>query len=338
MTRITKAMTRQYVLDLMKRYQLNASKALGQRFLINDAYLDLAIEACELDKQTLAIEVGAGIGNLTSRLAEKAGHVLSIEVDESFRKLHEKIADGWGNIQFHYGDALHVDWEGSDAASILAQARRQALAQAQARARARGEDDVAGDGDGNGEGDGNAAAPEGEWERIVVAGNIPYQISGPLLNSLVRSLLPWRRVVLMTQLEVAQRVCAGPGGKTYGALSLKRSLVADARILAEVGPENFLPSPRVRSAVVVLERKTSCPLTDRQDVLQFFRVCDGLFAYRRKQAPNSLVRAGALGMTREQWLAVFEQADFDPNRRGETFDLDEALRLYHAALAYRAGQ
>ncbi len=185
-----------------------------------------------------------------------------------------------------------------------------------------------------------ASEPAGQgqaqgWRHLVVAGNIPYQISGPLLNSLIRSALPWRRVALMTQLEVAQRVCAGPGTKTYGALSLKRTLLAEARIVALVGPENFFPSPKVQSAVVALERKTTCPLSDRQDVLRFFKLCDGLFAYRRKQAPNSLVRAGALGLSHAEWMSAFQNAQFDPNRRGETFDLDETLRLYHAAMALR---
>lgn len=275
--------TRAYVLDLMKRYDLHARKSIGQHFMIDDSVLDRIVDACDLTKETAVVEIGAGIGNLTTRLAADAGRVISIEMDESFRPLHDKMDAAYEGLTFHYGDAMDFEW--------------------------------------------NAPPFDPPATDLVIAGNIPYQITSPLIMDLLRSPAPWRSVVFMIQQEVARRVCAEPGTKIYGALSLKSWMLCDRDYLFDVSARSFLPPPRVESAVIRLTRKAIQPLSDHASRMRFYKLADALFARRRKQSPNSLAEAGAFGMGRDEWTEILKQAHLDPQRRGETFTLEEVLRL-----------
>jgi len=278
---------RRYIIDLLKRYGLQVRRSIGQHFLINDRILHQIVDACQLAPETAVVEIGPGIGNLTSRLAEKAGTVIALELDESFRELHQKMAEAYPGLSFNYGDAMDWNWD--------------------------------------------AMPPVAQSEDIVIAGNIPYQISSPLINCLLASRIDWRAVVFTTQLEVAQRICATPGPKNYGTLSLKTALLCEAEILFNLSPKEFYPRPRVDSAVIRLTRKKNPAITDHQARKRFFKFADGLFAHRRKQAPNSLSQAGVCNMNAKQWSRLFEQCGFAPTIRGEVLNLEEALAIYHAA-------
>jgi len=278
-------------MSLMKRYGLSARRSIGQHTIINDRILEDIVAACDLTPATTVVEVGAGIGNLTTRLAEKAGRVMAIELDETFRPLHEKMAAAYPDLSFHYADAVKWDWEGNV-----------------------------------------RPARPGD---LAIAGNIPYQITTPLVIRLLASPLEWRATVFMTQREVAERLCAKPGSKPCGSVSLKTALMCNTEILFAVGADNFHPRPRVESAVIRLVRRAE-PLLPGNDARgRFFKFADALFAHRRKQAPNSLAQAGAFGLSQAQWKETMSACGLVSSRRGESLSLEESLELFRAAEAAR---
>ena len=171
------------------------------------------------------------------------------------------------------------------------------------------------------------AVPEGEWRRrfpagATVVGNLPYSISSPIVLSLLdlRELFP--RAVLMLQKEMVDRLCAPPGGKEYGILSVYVAVAAQAREEFVVRRSCFTPAPEVDSAVVSLRFRPGIPGA----LLERLRtVVRAAFARRRKtlrNAPTPFLPGGA-----PQWCALLERAGIDPAARAETVTPERYLLL-----------
>ncbi len=158
---------------------------------------------------------------------------------------------------------------------------------------------------------------------LTVVANLPYNISTPLLARLIERPELFRRLVLMLQREVAERVCAKPGGKDYGALSVAVQLVALPRIAFGVPPSAFRPPPKVDSAVIVVEPFEQ-PLLSADQRAAVRRVTRALFSQRRKQL-GKLVR-GLSADARQ----ILEDLQIDPTRRPETLGPDDFVRLTRA--------
>lgn len=167
-----------------------------------------------------------------------------------------------------------------------------------------------------------AAELAGESPATVVA-NLPYNISTPLLARLLRTPEIYRRMVLMLQREVADRLCAAPGGKDYGALSVAVQLAARARVAFRVPPTAFHPQPKVESAVVVIEPLEHQPL-DRTARDAVRGVTRALFNHRRKQLGNLMRQLS------EHGGEILADLDIDPRRRPETLTPDDFVALTRA--------
>jgi len=161
--------------------------------------------------------------------------------------------------------------------------------------------------------------------RFHVIGNLPYNISKPVLEKLVNNRERLGRAVLMLQKEVANRVAAAPGGKEYGAMSVLIRYHARAASMLQVGKEVFSPRPAVDSTVVELDFERPWPLRSSRDEL-FTRVVKGSFSHRRKTILNSL-RGYFPAMDREVLTSVLERSGIDPSARGETLSINEFLTL-----------
>ncbi|HEY3356443.1 MAG TPA: 16S rRNA (adenine(1518)-N(6)/adenine(1519)-N(6))-dimethyltransferase RsmA, partial [Polyangia bacterium] len=163
---------------------------------------------------------------------------------------------------------------------------------------------------------------------IIVAGNLPYQISSPMLRRLEEGWRFIRRAVFMLQREVAARLVAAAGSDDYGSLSVMLPLHYDVRLVTRVARTAFVPSPKVESAVVLLETRAE-PRVPVADETALGHVVRAAFNQRRKTLRNAL-RAVAPVAAVETALAA---AGIDGQRRGETLDLAEFARL---AAALRA--
>lgn len=165
-------------------------------------------------------------------------------------------------------------------------------------------------------------------EKLVLVGNLPYNISAPLLFRLLDQMDCIRSAILMFQREVAQRLSAQPGTKEYSLLTVMLSRWVDVEEKLQVGSRAFRPVPKVESTVVELQfRQTRrCPV---QDENVFVRVARAAFSQRRKMLRNSLLSL-AEGGSRRQLEGVGERAELDLSRRPETLTLGEFSRLSDA--------
>lgn len=169
---------------------------------------------------------------------------------------------------------------------------------------------------------------------LAVAGNLPYQITSPLLFKLAEEKAAISRAVLMMQQEVGARLTAGPGTKDYGILSVLLQYHFAMTRLFSLGPANFYPPPQVTSVVMALIPRKSEPAAANEAFLA--QVVKAAFATRRKTLRNTLATRGqVLGLTAPEVLAALQLLHIDPGRRGETLSIPDFVNLSNELLARR---
>jgi 16S rRNA (adenine1518-N6/adenine1519-N6)-dimethyltransferase len=166
---------------------------------------------------------------------------------------------------------------------------------------------------------------------VRVAGNLPYNVSSPILFRLLEAADDGRRfrdAVLMLQKEVAERLVAAPGSDGYGALAIQVQLLADVDRLLALPPGAFRPPPKVQSALVRLRFRAAA--ADVGDRAAFARLVRGLFQRRRKTLLNAL--APLVGPSGRSAGQILEQLALNPSRRPETLSIGDMARLAGAVL------
>jgi len=156
----------------------------------------------------------------------------------------------------------------------------------------------------------------------ALVANLPYNVAVPVLLTFLARFDSLERVLVMVQSEVADRLAAPPGSRTYGVPSAKAAWYADVRRAGSVGRAVFWPVPRVDSALVALQRRN--PPATTADREQVFAVVDAAFAQRRKTLRAALaVLAGSADAAERALLA----ADVDPSTRGERLGVADFARV-----------
>ena len=171
-----------------------------------------------------------------------------------------------------------------------------------------------------------AAVAARAGRRPVLVGNLPYQIATPLLFLMIDARRTLARWVCMLQLEMAERIVAPPGSKTYGGLGVMCQAYARVKLVAKVKAGAFLPAPKVDSAVVLFEPFEAGARCDLGDDRRFADVVRRAFQMRRKTLRNAL-RSGA---PVEQLDAALASTGIDGGRRGETLSVEEFAALSRA--------
>jgi len=260
---------------LLRRAGLSPKRSFGQNFLVAPPVLERIAEACVPEAErgrARVLELGAGLGALTSILALRAAKVVAVERDRDLVPLvREELADR-SNVEIVEGDAQAVD-----PAALL-------------------------------------GAPD-ETAPRVLCGNLPYQITGRLLERASAHAADIERVVFMVQLEVAERLVASPGTKTYGALTVFVQAAFRTKKLFEVSRGSFHPPPEVTSAVVLLapERPRRAEETDT-----FRALVKGAFGTRRKTLRNAWGGVASADAIARAAAA----ANISLDARGETLGVD----------------
>lgn len=152
-----------------------------------------------------------------------------------------------------------------------------------------------------------------------VVANLPYYITTPIIMALLEKHLPITDIVVMVQKEVAQRMAANPGSKTYGALSVAVQYYTIPKIALYVPPRSFMPPPEVDSVVVNCKVRPQ-PAVDLIDEKIFFRVVKAAFGQRRKTLNNALK---SMGVDKNTIADILTRAGIEPSRRGETLTMEE---------------
>jgi len=162
--------------------------------------------------------------------------------------------------------------------------------------------------------------------RWNVVGNLPYYITTPVIARMIEVIEQIELMVFMVQREVADRLLAAPGSKSYGSLSVFVQVYTTVERIARVAPGAFLPPPSVESAVVRLTVRPE-PLVPPALRDTFFQVVRAAFGQRRKTLENALAGGGILGGERLAVTAALHAADIIPSRRGETLSIAEFQRV-----------
>ena len=159
----------------------------------------------------------------------------------------------------------------------------------------------------------------------ALVANLPYNVAVPVVLHLLSEFPSIERVLVMVQKEVADRLCAEPGSRTYGVPSVKARWFGEVRYAGDVGRSVFWPAPNVDSGLVALVRRPAPQGADRAEV---FALVDAAFSQRRKQLKSAL--AGVLGGS-ERAAAVLRAADVEPSARGEQLELADFVAIARAA-------
>jgi 16S rRNA (adenine1518-N6/adenine1519-N6)-dimethyltransferase len=269
---------------LLDRYQLRAKKQLGQNFLISERTFRAIVDATVRADDDWIVEIGAGLGTLTARLAERVpeGKIIALERDPDMIAVLRAELAGVDNVEIEAVDALRYDLRMA--------------------ARWRG-------------------------EPIAVCGNLPYHIAAPLMFRVIEAREAVRCAVVMIQKEMADRIVAPPGGKTYGAPGVLIRTYADVSTVTRVGAGAFVPPPKVDSTVLkIVPLPGGRPRVPIADERHYAAVVHAAFGQRRKTLRNALRAAFDAGAVD----AALEQTAIIGTRRGETLDIAEFARLAEA--------
>ena len=286
--------------ETLERFGLATKYRLGQNFLVQDHVIEKIVQLAEVQPTDVVVEVGPGLGTLTVALLDRARAVCSLEADSELEQVlavtcKEPHPDSFALVM---GDALAITPQKlADAYSALP-----AVAQ--------------------------SAIPVSPMPTKFVS-NLPYQVAATLILKFFQELPSLERAVVMVQAEVADRIAAKPSTKAYGAYTAKLSLFAQVTGRFEVGPGNFMPPPRVNSAVVRLDRTiarnpVTSKLLSEEELLHTMRVIDAAFAQRRKTIRNSM---SASGFDKDKLDQAFLVTGIAPTVRAEVLTSQDFICL-----------
>jgi len=286
--------------ETLERFGLATKYRLGQNFLVQDHVIEKIVQLAEVQPTDVVVEVGPGLGTLTVALLDNARAVCSLEADSELEQVlaltcKEPHPDSFALVM---GDALAIT--------------PQKLAEAYNTLPTVAHD----------------AATSAPMPTKFVS-NLPYQVAATLILKFFQELPSLERAVVMVQAEVADRISAKPSTKAYGAYTAKLSLFAQVTGRFEVGPGNFMPPPRVNSAVVRLDRtQARNPVTSKllseEELLHTMRVIDAAFAQRRKTIRNSM---SAFGFDKDKLDQAFLATGIAPTVRAEVLTSQDFICL-----------
>ncbi len=273
---------------LLRQFGLRARKGLGQHFLIDEDVLHTVTSAAELALTDIVMEIGPGLGILTRELAEQAGWVIAIELDNKLAEILKQSLASYGNVTIINADVRQIE------PAALLQEQKAKL----------------------------PSAMDAPFNYKVVS-NLPYYITSLVLRRFLEASVKPQIMVVMVQKEVAEAIVAEPG--QMSVLSVSVQFYGEPRIVSSVPAKCFYPVPEVDSAIlrVDLHPQPVVPVTDEKS---FFELVRAGFSASRKQIANSL--AHGLGLPKAEVLPLLEGAGITPQRRAETLSLDEWAQLW----------
>lgn len=289
---------RQTLTFLQRRFQeagIRPETRHGQNFLIDLNLIDVLVEAAQPGPDDVVLEIGTGMGSLTGKLAERAGAVVTVEIDPRLQSMAIEELENFDNITMLLQDALknknHLHHK------VLDTVREQL-----------------------------EAVP---GRKFKLAANLPYNVATPILSNLLTSDPRPVSLTATIQKELADRIVAPPGTKDYSALSIWMQALCDIDIVRILPPQVFWPKPKVHSAIIqiVPNAEKRARIADLEFFHQFVR---SLFLHRRKFLRSSLVHVLSDQLSKEGVDEVLEQFGFPTDVRAEQLDVETILALADA--------
>ena len=292
--------TQSFLRDLFRERGLTPKNKLGQNFLIDLNLIDFAVRGAELTRGDMVLEVGTGTGSLTLALAARAGAVLSVEIDREFHELAKETLGNRPNVQLMLADILKNK-------NLIQPAIMEKLQSGWQRFQ-------------------EMTAPDQPKRRLKLVANLPYAVAVPVIANLLLTDLPFERLVVTVQWEIAERLIASPNSKDYGALAILVQSLADVEILRRLAPTVFWPRPQIDSAIVriVPNAGKRLALPDPRRFRDFLR---DLYSHRRKNLRGGLLSLGKPTLTKEMVDAQLASLGLDGAARAETLSVVDHQRL-----------
>lgn len=216
-------------------------KSLGQNFLIDEEVIAEIVNGSGVGEDSLVVEIGPGEGALTEHLAEMAGHVVAVDLDERMIKLLKVKLFGYDNVELIHGDILEID---------LSKMIEERLS-------------------------------EYNLTNVRIVGNLPYYITTPIIMKLLKMRTATDSITVMMQKEVGDRILAGPGSKQIGVITYSVQYYADVSKVIDVGRESFYPSPKVDSVVLRLDIRKNPAVTVSDEDFFFKTIKAGFMMRRK---------------------------------------------------------
>lgn len=290
--------TRSHLMSLFERHGFHPRGDLGQNFLIDLNLIDFIVDQAELSEDDVVLEIGAGTGGLTTHLAAYAGSVISVEYDWNVHRLAAEAVADYTNVTLLRCDALKN--KNRFAPEVLSEIEREL-----------------------------AAAP-GRGLKLVA--NLPYNIATPIVSNLVKSDLPWRRMVVTIQLELAERMLARPCTAHYGSLAVWLQSQTQVAILRRLPPNVFWPRPQVSSAIIGVT-----PDPERRALIgnrKFFHdYVRRVFQHRRKMLRSVLCGMYGKTLRKPDVDLLLSETGFKEQVRAEELTVADHVRLANSLYA-----
>jgi 16S rRNA (adenine1518-N6/adenine1519-N6)-dimethyltransferase len=275
---LSKPVTLSEIRNILAERGIVLTKSLGQNFLHDANQLRRIADFGEVGADDQILEIGPGLGPLTSELVARASGVLAIEKDKrlcEFLEQHFAEPIAAGRLQLKHADALDVARDSSQ-----------------------------------------------DWSRWKLVSNLPYSVASPLLVELAQAPRSPERLVATLQLEVAERILAGPGDGDYGLLTVLIQANYQPRGMFKIAASCFFPEPDVGSACVRLIRRPVLPVPP-EALRTFTRVVKRSFSQRRKMM---------LKLLRSEWpeealLHAFKETGIRTTERAEKVSVDQFVQL-----------
>jgi len=272
---------------------------LGQHFLHDYKVAKTILASAELMPTDTALEIGPGKGVLTFELAKRVQRLVAIELDRKLAENLKKKFSGQDTVTI-----LQADFLKTDLSNVIPRGPWRGI---------------------------HGSPTEALGDDVKILGNLPYSITSPIFEKLM-AWTGWETGVFLIQREVAERIAARPGSRTYGILTLAVQLFADVETILQVPPGAFVPPPKVFSTVIRLRRKKRASLAPEQTA-GFFDLIHGAFSHRRKTIANSLAFFSGIERARiERWLSRHK---ISPGARAETIALEQYAELADAWPIFR---
>lgn len=254
-----------------------ARKRFGQNFLVSQHIIDGINKAIAAKPSESIVEIGPGLGVLTEQLLATNASLLAIELDRDLVSHLTEKFSNKSNFQLINADALNIDFSSLEVASID-----------------------------------SSSVP-----KLRIVGNLPYNISTPILFRLLDAVDRIQDMHFMLQKEVVNRLAARPGTSAWGRLSIMTQYYCEVEPLIDVPPESFDPPPRVDSAFVKLVPTEPITQASSLDILE--KVVRTAFSKRRKTLRNALKELCS--------STQLEALDIDPSARPEVLSKEQYVTL-----------
>jgi 16S rRNA (adenine1518-N6/adenine1519-N6)-dimethyltransferase len=291
--------TKQQIRLLLESAGVRPNKRFGQHFLIDLNLMRLMIDAADIQKNDVVLEVGCATGSLTAGIAEKAGFCVTVEIDAVLADIARTQLADMSNVEIITADALKNKFEINPV-----------VIDALNRARSKYEG------------------------RLLLVSNLPYVAGTPIMLNLVigptvvdSTSSPQADAMFVTvQKEVADRMTAQPGTKDYGILSILLSAAGDVKHIRTLKPTVFWPQPQVNSAMISYVRNAE-KAEQIKSIEMLSKIAGAFLQHRRKMLKGCCkIMTGELGKI-DNWPEIFSRCGIDPESRPDHLTPEQFVAL-----------